>query len=86
MEIVFTESSNISRVIFDRRNEDSGKKKPNEVIKEKRKIEKDEEDMRQEEDNGRGNGKWHDALCGPRVATHLSFFIRANHLRSKTTL
>jgi len=65
-----------------------GKKKPNkQVIKEKRENEeKDEEgwrrmcEKRRTMEGATENGMM---LCGPRVATHLSFFIRVNYLRSK---
>lgn len=64
MEIVFTESSKyLESDALERQNGDSGERSlMNMFIKEKRENEKDEEDMRQEEDNGRGNGKWHDAV------------------------
>lgn len=64
MEIVFTESSKyLESDALERQNEDSGERSlMNMFIKEKRENEKDQEDMRQEEDNGRGNGKWHDAV------------------------
>lgn len=64
MEIVFTESSKyLESNTLERQNEDSGERSlMNMFIKEKRENEKDQEDMRQEEDNGRGNGKWHDAV------------------------
>lgn len=65
MEIVFTESSEkyLESDALERQNEDSGERSlMNMFIKEKRENEKDQEDMRQEEDNGRGNGKWHDAV------------------------
>lgn len=64
MEIVFTESSKyFESDALERQNEDSGERSlMNMFIKEKRENEKDQEDMRQEEDNGRGNGKWHDAV------------------------
>lgn len=64
MEIVFTESSKyLESGALERQNEDSGERSlMNMFIKEKRENEKDQEDMRQEEDNGRGNGIWHDAV------------------------
>lgn len=54
-----------------------GKRKPNEqVIKDKRKNEeKAEEDMREEEDNGRGNGKWHDAVRSEGSYTSLFLYF-----------
>lgn len=77
MEVVFTESSNldISRVMLDRRNEDSGKKKPNEQERRektgRRRLKRICEKRRTME-GATENGMM---LCGPRVATHLSSFI-----------
>jgi len=72
MEIVFIKSSNISKVMLDRRYEDSEKRSL--MNKKKRKSKKDEEDMRQKEDNGRGNGKWHDAMRSEGSYTSLFLY------------
>lgn len=60
-----------------------GKKKPNEpVVNEKRvNEEKDEEGCAKRGGTMEGATENGMMLCGPRVATHLSFFIQANHLR-----
>lgn len=64
-----------------------GKKKPNEQVDEKRvNEEKDEEGCAKKRRTMEGATENGMMLCGPRVATHLSFFIQANHLRSKMTL
>lgn len=81
IKIVFTES-NISS-----RSRTRGKKKPNEwVVGGKREKKKPRREMKKdvrEKDNGRGNGKWHDAMRSEGSYTHLSFFIRAGHLRHR---
>lgn len=41
-----------------------------------KKCEKNEEDMREEEDNGRGNGKWHDAMRSE--GSYTSLFLYSN--------
>lgn len=65
MEIVFTELSNVSRVMHDRRNEDSGKRSlMNKLSKRSEKTRRIKKDVREKEDIERGNGKWHDAVRG----------------------